>query len=65
MVSVVAAPGLVVQGLSCSAACEIFQDQELKLCLLCWHADSLPLCHQVNPKSIIFKDFKAKDFKRF
>ena len=37
---------VVVQGLSCSVACEIFLDQEWNLCLLHWQVDSLPLSHQ-------------------
>ena len=52
MGSVVVAPGLqstgstvVVHGFSCSTACGIFPDQGLKLCLLHWQADSLPLSH--------------------
>ena len=34
---------VVAHGLSCSAACGIFLDQELNSCLLHWQADSLPL----------------------
>ena len=58
MGSVVGAPGLqstgsagVVHGLSCSAACGIFRDQESNPCLLHWQADSLPLSHQGSPAS--------------
>ena len=40
---------VVVYGLSCSAACEIFLDQGLNSCLLHWQADSLPLSHQRSP----------------
>ena len=60
--SVVVAPRLwstgstvVVLGLSCSKACEIFPDQESSLCLLHWQADSLPLSHQGSP----VPDFKS------
>ena len=50
--------GLVVvaHGLSCSTACGIFLDQELKLCPLHWQADSYPLCHQESPCFLIFKN---------
>ena len=43
---------VVAQGLSCSAAYEIFPNQGLNLrpCLLHWQADSLPLSHQGNPE---------------
>ena len=54
--SVVAAPqtleqGLVVVmlGLSCSAACGVFPDQESNLCLVHWQADSSPLSRQGSP----------------
>ena len=54
--SVVEAPRLqstgliiVVNGLSCSTACGIFQDQRPNPCLLHWQADSLPLSHQGSP----------------
>ena len=54
--SVLVAPGLwsthsvvVVHRLSCCAACGIFADQGLNLCLLHWQADSLPLSHQGSP----------------
>ena len=50
---VVAASGLwstgsivVVHGISCSAACEIFLDQGSNPCLLHWQVDSLPLSLQ-------------------
>ena len=42
-------PVAVVPGLSCSKARGIFLDQGLKLCLLHWQADSLPLSHQGSP----------------
>ena len=54
--SVVVAPKLqstgsrvVVHRLSCSKAYGIFPDQRQNLCLLHWHADSLPLSHQGSP----------------
>ena len=34
---------------NCSAACGIFLDQGLNLCLLHWQADSLPLSHREAP----------------
>ena len=37
---------VVALGLSCSAACGIFPDQGLNLCLLHWPEDSLSLSHQ-------------------
>ena len=37
---------VVEQGLSCSAACEIFLDQGLNPCLLHWQVDFHPLYHQ-------------------
>ena len=37
---------VVEQGLSCSAACEIFLDQGLNPCLLHWQVDFYPLYHQ-------------------
>ena len=36
----------MAHGLSRSTSCGIFPDQGLKLCLLHWQADSLPLSHQ-------------------
>ena len=39
----------VVHKLSCSAACGVFMDQGLNLCLMHWQADSLPLSHQGSP----------------
>ena len=45
---------VVVHGLSCPAAREIFLDQGLDTCLLHWQADSLPLRHQENPADVIF-----------
>ena len=46
----------VAPELSCSAACGIFLDQELNLCLLHWQGDSLPPSHQESPGwlSLIF-----------
>ena len=41
---------VVIHGLSCSVACQIFLDQGLNLCLLHWQADSLSLSHQENPE---------------
>ena len=44
-------------GLSCSAACGIFQDQGLNLPffhLLQWQVYSLPLSHQESPQQFIF-----------
>ena len=49
-------PVVVAHGLSCSTACGIFLDQELKLCPLHWQADSYPLCHQESPCFLIFKN---------
>ena len=43
---------VVVHGLGCSEACEIFPDQESKSCLLHWQADSLLLSHQGSPSKI-------------
>ena len=37
---------VVEQGLSCSAACEIFLDQGLNPCPLHWQVDFHPLYHQ-------------------
>jgi len=37
---------VVAHGLSCPTSCGIFPDPGLKLCLLHWQADSLPLSHQ-------------------
>ena len=59
----VVAPGLqsagsivVAQGLSCSMARGICQDQGWNLCLLNWHVDSLPLHHQRSPAhSILYQ----------
>ena len=41
--------GSMAHGFSCSAACGIFPDQGMKLCLLHWKIDSSPLSHQGNP----------------
>ena len=43
------------KGLSCSAACGIFPDQGLNLCLLHWQVDSLSLNHQGSPEKLNFK----------
>ena len=45
--------GVVVLGLSCSAAGGIFPDQGSNPCLLHWQVDSLPLSHQGSPQSIV------------
>ena len=37
---------IMMHGLSCSAACEIFLDQGLNPCPLHWQVDSYPLEHQ-------------------
>ena len=54
--SVVVVPGpwsthsvIMVQGLSCCAACGVFPDQGLNPCLLYWQADSLPLDPKGSP----------------
>ena len=71
MDSVVGAPGLkstgsivTVHRLSCSAACEIFLDQGLNLCLPHWQVDSLPLNHQGSPRKILFEGILAHWGKR-
>ena len=43
----------VAHGLSRSAACGIFPDRGLSLCLLHWQADSSPLSHQRSPEVFI------------
>ena len=45
---------VVAHGLSCSAACGIFPDQDSNPCPLHWQADSQPLRHQGSPK-LFFK----------
>ena len=40
----------MVQGFSCSAACEIFPDQGSNPCFQRWQADSSPLSHQGSPE---------------
>ena len=45
---------LVEQGLRCSAACEIFLDQGLNLCLLHWQVDFYPLYYQEVQVCFIF-----------
>ena len=59
MRSGVAAPGLqsrgpivMVRGLSCSVACEIFPNQGMNLCLLHWQVDSSPVSHQGSPQNL-------------
>ena len=44
----------VEQGLSCSAACEIFLDQGLNPYLLHWQVDFYPLYHQEVQVSFFF-----------
>ena len=71
--SVVAAPGpqhtgsvAVAHGLNCFAACRIFLDEGLNMCVLHWQADPLPLRHQGNPlfkKIIIYIFGCAKDLQ--
>ena len=58
---------LVEQGLRCSAACEIFLDQGLNLCLLHWQAESYPLDHQgrINQYSEMFLGFFPHSFSSF
>ena len=46
---------IVAQGLSCSAACEIFPDQGPNPCPLHWQADSQPLHHQGSPHRTTFE----------
>ena len=48
---------VVVPGLSCSAACGIFPNQGLSLCLLHWQVNSLPLSHQRNPSTSLITVF--------
>ena len=40
---------VVLRGLCCFMACEIFPDQGSNPCLLHWKAESLPLSHQGSP----------------
>ena len=44
---------VVAHQLSCPKACGIFPDQGWNPCLLHGHADSLPLSHQVSPRTIL------------
>ena len=53
---------VLVHGLSCSAACGIFLDQGLNLCLLHFQADCLPLSHQGSPKSKLFKEIRCSKY---
>ena len=48
----------VLYGLSCSAACEIFQHQGLNLCLLHQQGDTFPLRDQRNSGVTVFFSFK-------
>ena len=41
------------QGLSCSAAHDIFPDQDSNLCPLRWQEDSLPQSHQGSPSLVL------------
>ena len=45
----VQASGVVVRGLSCSAACGIFPEQGPNPCPLHWQANSWPLDHKGSP----------------
>ena len=67
--SVVAAPRLystgsrvVVYRLGCHAACGIFLDRGLNLCVLHWQVDSSPLSHQGTPalSFLIYKGILRK-----
>ena len=42
----------MAHGLSYPAACGIFLDQRLHLCLQHWQVDSLPLSHQGGPTAL-------------
>ena len=71
LASVVAAPGfystgsiIVVRGLICSTACEIFLDQGLNPCLLHWQVDSLPLS-QVGSILILFQNLCSEGYQLF
>ena len=44
-----------MHGLRCSAACGIFLDQGLNLCLLHWQVDSLPLSQRGSPRIFLIK----------
>ena len=43
----------MAQGLGCSVACGILQDQGSNQCPLHWQADSYPLCHQGSPRKAL------------
>ena len=51
------APGsiVVVQGLSCPAACGVLSDQESNLCLLNWQVDSFSLSRQGSPYNLFLE----------
>ena len=51
-----------MHGLSCSAACGIFLDQELNPCFLQWQMGSLPLSHQESPKYIPLSPRKPQEW---
>ena len=53
--SLVGEHGLWSVWASVAMSCGIFLDQESKLCLLHWQADSLPWSHQGSPKLTFFK----------
>ena len=55
---------VVAQGLSFSAVCEFFPDQEPCLCLLHWQADSSPLRLQ-GSQHVFLKPFALSDFSLF
>ena len=45
----------MAHGLSCFAACGVFPDQDLNLCLLLWQLDSLPPSHQGSPAHLSWR----------
>ena len=49
---------VVVHSLGCFAACEVFPDQGLKLCLLHWQAGALPLSHGKPQSEDILRDLQ-------
>ena len=46
---------VAVHRLRGSMVCGIFLGQGSNPCLLCWHADPLPLSHQGNPVLVVFR----------
>ena len=60
---------VVMHGLSCPVACEIFPDQEWNLCPLLWQADSQPQDHQRSPCccyfDVILRHFGGKENKLY